>query len=346
MKSCLTGTFVLDASRMLPGAVLARQLLDLGARVVKVEDPATGDPMRLVPPLVDGIGAAFCAFYAGAESVCLDLRTDEGASSMARLARRADVLVESFRPGTLDRWGLGFERLAEANSRLIVCSLSSYGQAGPYAARVGHDLNFVALSGLLSMMPGEGLPRAQFADVSAGLLGCSAVLAALLERSRTGRGGRIDVSLSRSVDPFLALARAEAKAGGRGISDDILAGGCPAYGVYECAGGSRVALAALEPKFWVSLVEALGLGELADVGLDTGEEGRAAIRRLEARFLDHPREHWLAIAEKRGLPLTPVLSVEEAARDPHFAPNVGGAVPRLGEHTDRVLAEAETPHFG
>jgi crotonobetainyl-CoA:carnitine CoA-transferase CaiB-like acyl-CoA transferase len=143
----LDGMVVVDVSRMLPGGVLARQLLDLGARLIKIEEPGTGDPMRMVPPIVDGIGIGFQTLLRGAESVCLDLTTDEGQRRLRRLASRADILVESFRPGTMAGWGLGYEALAEVNPQLVWCSLSSFGRGEPVRHRLAHDLNLIALTG-------------------------------------------------------------------------------------------------------------------------------------------------------------------------------------------------------
>jgi alpha-methylacyl-CoA racemase len=326
-SGALAGTVVVDVSRMLPGAVLARELLDLGARVVKVEAPVGGDPMREIPPVVDGVGAAFRAYYAGAESVCLDLRDAAGAAALRRLARHADVLVESFRPGTLDAWGAGPQRLARLNPSLVVCSLSSYGQA---SERVGHDLNFVAESGLLELLGTESVPRAQLADVAAGLQACSAVLAALLSRSRTGRGAVLDVPLAAAPGPFVAFAAAERHAGGGGAVDRLLAGECPAYGVYTCGDGRRVAVGALEPKFWADFAEAAGLSDLAGAGLEPDASAR---RRVADRLAEAPASHWLEIAEERNLPITLVRRVEETP-----PATAAAAAPRLGEHTREVLA--------
>jgi crotonobetainyl-CoA:carnitine CoA-transferase CaiB-like acyl-CoA transferase len=354
----LRGLTVVDASRMLPGAVLARTLADLGARVIKVEDPDGGDPMRHMPPLVDGTGVGFHTFYRGAESVCLDLATADGAAALRALARHADVLVESFRPGTMERWGVGAERLMAANPSLVVCSLSAFGSAGARAAQVGHDLNFVAASGLLSLLPGEGVPRVQLADVSAGLLACASVLAALLQRSRTQRGMRVEQPLATAVLPFLAWAYAERAAGGDHTAR-LLGGAAPAYRLYACADGARVALGALEPKFWRGTAELLGLPEHAADGLDLGERGAAAARAAAARFAERPRAEWLALAEARGLPLTAVHDVDAALHEAGQAPTGdtagppaeptflgvtsarrrGGHAPALGEGTERVLAE-------
>lgn len=359
----LADVVVLDLSRMLPGAVLARQLLDFGARVVKVEDPERGDPLRHVPPLAGGVGAAWATLLRGAESVALDLRDPADAATARRLARRADVLVESFRPGTLERWELGEARLRAGNPGLVWCALSSFGPGAP--ERVGHDLNFVALTGALAGL-GGGVPGLQLADVGAALLAATAIVAALLERCRSGRGVRLEQPLLSGALPFVAWAWADAAAGGGGANEALLAGRVAAYRTYECADGRLVAVAALEPKFWVELVTMLELPELAGVGLEIGAEGLRAAAALAGRFATRPRAEWLGDAAARGLPVSAVHSLAEAAAEPlvaaaglvestplpdggelraagPFIPSLGRTpdrpAPLLGEHHAAVLAE-------
>ncbi len=225
----LDGVVVLDVSRMLPGAVLARMLLDMGARLIKVEQPRVGDPMRALPPLVGGVGAGFCAFLRGAESISLDCKQSRDRGVLLELARRADVLVESFRPGMLEGWGLGPERLSAANPSLVICSLAGFTAEGPEAGRVGHDINFIASAGLMSLMPTGGLPGVQIADVTSALLASSAVLAALLERQRTARGIHVRQPLAAGSLPFLTLAMADEAAGDESAARRLLSGACPAY---------------------------------------------------------------------------------------------------------------------
>ncbi|HEY8378298.1 MAG TPA: CoA transferase [Nannocystis sp.] len=201
----LAGTVVVDVSRMLPGAVLARCLIDLGARLIKIEDPHTGELLRHTPPLVDGTGAGFHAFFRGAESVGLDLRTPDGAAALRKIAQRADVLVESFRPGTMARYGLPEDQLLAESPRLVLCSLPGFADS----SKVGHDLNFTGLTGLLRSLRDEGIVGLQLADVTSGLLACSSILAALLRRARTGRGGRLQQPLLTGPLPFLTWAFAE-----------------------------------------------------------------------------------------------------------------------------------------
>jgi alpha-methylacyl-CoA racemase len=231
------------------------------------------------------------------------------------MVRHADVLVESFRPGTLERWDLGWERLSALNPGLVVVSLSSFGSEGPDAGRIGHDLNFTALTGFLSELPEGDLPRVQVADVGAGLLAVSSTLAALLQRARTGRGVHVEQPLVGGTLPFLAWAFAELGTGGGGVLDGILAGKSPGYRTYRCADGARVALGAIEPKFWAALCEMAGIPEHAGDGLDTGEEGADAARRLAAVFASRPRADWLTLADALGIPLSPVNDLASARAD-------------------------------
>lgn len=364
--SPLRGKLVLDASRMLPGAVLARMLIDLGARLLKIEEPLQGDPLRNAPPLIGGIGAGFCTFYRGAESICLDLRDPDHAAGLRKLVRHADVLVESFRPGSMEAWGVGPARLQEINPALVICMLSAFGTRGANAARVGHDLNLVAQCGLLSLLSPDVVPRVQIADVSAGMLACSAVLGALLERVRSGNGVCLDQPLSGGALPFLTLRMAEEAGGGDGVSETLLSGACPAYRLYRCGDGRSIALGALEPKFWDAFVHVLGLDDLAGAGLTRGPQADAAVVRVEARLGEKPREHWLGLPALRALPVAPVnepaevggvASLDEAGlleRTPTpgggtlpgagpFVPSLartpGAAAPRLGEHTGAVARE-------
>ncbi len=310
----LSGTVVLDLSRMLPGAVLARILVDLGARVIKIEDPSSGDPMRLAPPFADGTGAGFQAFYRGTESVSLDLKTPEGAAALKGLAQQADVLVESFRPGTMARWGLGADALQALNPALTICALSGFGPEGG----VGHDLNLQAFSGLLSALPGDGIPGIQIADITTGILASSSILAALLLRSRTQKGSRLDQPLATAPMPFLTWAWANASAGGTGVLEHVLAGESPSYQVYRCKDGERLAVGAIEPKFWRELTELLELPDLASAGMQTGRRGAETIQLLAERFAQEPRDTWLKRAAERDLPISAVNGLEAARQEPYY----------------------------
>jgi crotonobetainyl-CoA:carnitine CoA-transferase CaiB-like acyl-CoA transferase len=337
----LAGMLVIDASRMMPGAVLARNLIDLGARVIKVEDPVVGDPMRLTPPLVGGIGVGFCVYYRGAESLRLDLRTSKGMDRLRGLLARADVFVESFRPGTLARWGLRLDR-SEAPSepraadeqvepaptgqaddvegvptQLVSCSLPAFGDDDK---RVAHDLNVVGLTGLLGQLPkhllshgsGNDIPRMLIGDVLTGLLATSSVLAALLARARSGRGQHIHQTMLGAPLPLLTWAWADRAAGGGGMLETALAGRVPCYRCYRCADGLLISVGCLEPKFWASLCEALERPQYAALGLDLGERGRAAADAIAELFASQAREHWLRVLGDKDLPVAAVHDLDAA----------------------------------
>jgi crotonobetainyl-CoA:carnitine CoA-transferase CaiB-like acyl-CoA transferase len=356
----LAGVVVLDASRMLPGAVLARSLIDLGARVIKIEDPRAGDMMRLAPPLVGGVGVGFCVYYRGAESIGLDLRDPVAAAALRAMAGRADVLVESFRPGTMARYGLALESLREEHPRLITCALPGFAEGH----EVGHDLNFTGMTGLLRKVSPVGIPSLQIADVASGLLASTAILAALLQRARTGRGCEVRQPLLAGPLPFVTWSLAEVQAGGGGMSARMLGGDVAAYRTYRCGDGLELAVGCLEPKFWVGFATAVGRPELAGIGLDDGPEGAAAIASMQAWLAGEPRAHWLAKVAGLALPVWPVHGLEEAAREPMLAslseatpmpdgsrltgpgpslPSLGrtpeAPAPGLGAHTRAVLRE-------
>lgn len=325
----LDGVRVIDLSRLLPGPFGTLCLQGLGAEVIKVEDPRGGDYLRAVPPFVDGVSAWFAALNRGKKSVALDLKSPAGVAGLRALLRDADVLIESFRPGVMARLGLDPAALVREYPRLVVVSLTGWGQTGPMAQDPGHDLGFLALAGLF----GEGEPRVpllQWADVAAG--GLTAALrtcGALLRRERTGRGEWLDVAMLDALVGFQQTRFAQLRAGAP--PDETLTGGLPTYGFYRCRDG-WVSVAALEPQF----VAALGLGDLS----------REA---LAAYFAGGTRAEW---AERlRGACVVPVLTLDEVADHPQvrarelFADGlphpptgpVRGAVPALGEHTEAEL---------
>ncbi len=252
--SALRELRVLDLTRLLPGGFCTQLFADLGADVIKVEDPGAGDYLRWAEPNYEGPddsarSAAFLWLNRGKRSIRLDLKQAQGRALLLELARSADVLVESFRPGVLDRLGLGYERLASENPRLVVCSISGYGQRSPYRERSGHDVNYLALSGLTALTGSAGGPpvqsAGQFADVGAALIAAFAVLAALRERDASGRGQHVDASLFDASLIWLGLLVAKQLCDGepvrRGVTERAAC-----YRLYACADG-HVALAALEP---------------------------------------------------------------------------------------------------
>ena len=378
--SALDGVRVLDLSRLLPGGFCSLLLADFGADVLKLEDTGMGDYVRWAPPFHEGAedsaaSALFLALNRGKRSIRVNLREDAGRDVLLRLVREHDVLLESFRPGVLDRLGVGYERLREENPGLVYCAISGYGQDGPLRDRVGHDTNYLALTGLLGLSgEPEGPPAqaaGQIADLGGGaLMAAFGILAALRERERSGLGQLVDISMADGALSWLAMTAASRLAGGpkpeRGGTE--LAGGLACYRPYACRDGGHVALGALEPKFWQELCHGLDREDLLEAQFaPPGSEAHAELERV---FLGRTREEWTAFAAEHPCCLEPVLDLDEAleselvrargmvveldqpgahtpvrqlgspvkmSRTPARAPAPG---PALGEHTSEVLAAA------
>jgi crotonobetainyl-CoA:carnitine CoA-transferase CaiB-like acyl-CoA transferase len=365
----LEGVRVLDLTRLLPGNHCTLLLADLGADVVKVEEPGRGDYIRLTPPLVDGQGAAHRALNRGKRSVTLDLKAAGGPDLLLRLAGNADALVESFRPGVLDRLGVGWDALSRENPRLVYCALTGFGQDGPYRDRVGHDINYIGYAGILEATGAPDgppvLPAVQVGDLGGGMAAALGVVASLGQAVREGRGRLVDVSMLdvsmswAAVHTSWFLATGEVPA--RGAMP--LTGGLACYRPYRCADGRFVAVGALEPRFWRGLCEAVGTEDLIEAHLDPGRQEEVA-GRLRDVFGSRPRDEWVERLAGLEACVGPVNDVAEAVADPQVrhrgmvaevdgrAVGPGPAIrlaegrgamrpaPALGEHTDEVLAEA------
>ena len=345
----LDGIRVLDLTRLLPGAYCTQLLADMGADVVKVEEPERGDYMRWMPPLVDGQSVLFEALNRGKRSVSLDLKTDAGREAMLRLVDTARVLVEGNRPGVMARLGLGWDTLHERNPRLVVCSITGYGQTGPFAQRAGHDLNYMAIAGALGLNgPRGGAPvplSVQVADIGGGgLQAAVAILGALLEVERGGEGRRLDVSMTDGAAGFMSLELA-ARAAGEEVrrGDQRLGGRYACYRVYECADGRFYSVGALEPKFWAALCTALDRPDLVESQFSESLETQ---REVEAIFKSRTRDEWQRTLDGVDACCEPVLDLDEVASHPQIAArgvldrSRRGRAPRLGEHTDELLRDA------
>ncbi|MBX5441896.1 MAG: CoA transferase [Solirubrobacteraceae bacterium] len=376
----LHGLRVLDLSRLLPGPFCSLLLADFGADVVKVEDTGAGDYARWAPPRFEGVeasaaGAFFLALNRNKRSIRIDLKTEAGREVLLRLVRDADVLLESFRPGVMDRLGVGYERLRAENPRLVHCAITGFGQDGPWRDRPGHDLNYLGLAGLLDLT-GEAdgppvQPAGQIADLGGGaLMAAFAILAALRERDRSGEGQLVDVSMTDGALSWTAMLAARVFAGAapprRGALE--LGGGIVCYRPYAAADG-WVTLGALEPKFWAAWCRGVGREDLVDHQFDP--PGSDAHREVEAIFAARTRAEWAAFAAEHECCLEPVLTLDEALASEHVRargmvvevdqPGAPGPLralgvpvrlsrtpgdphrrpgPALGEHTAEVLAEA------
>jgi crotonobetainyl-CoA:carnitine CoA-transferase CaiB-like acyl-CoA transferase len=319
----LAGLRVLDLSRLLPGGYATLLLADLGAEVLKVEQPGKGDYLRWMPPYAaTGEGAMHLALNRGKRSLTLDLKLSQGRDLLRRLVREYDVLVESFRPGVLDRLGVGWEVLSGDNPRLVYCAISGYGATGPYADRAGHDINYMGYAGALSFSghpsTGPWQPGVQVGDLGGGgLPAVVAILVALRVRDATGVGQLCDVSMTDGVLSWLTLAAGAYAATGVSprVGAETLNGGFACYGVYRCADDRYVTVGALEPQFFGALCGALGVAELVPWHLDPARQPELRTR-LEAVFATRPRDAWLELLVPADCCVGPVNDLAEAFADP------------------------------
>lgn len=320
LPAALEGVTVLDFSTVGPAARCARILADYGARVVKIGAPPRKSGVQIEP--------AWWSYGAsrGMLRARIDLKAPEGRDAFLALAARADVVLESFRPGVVDRLGIGPRAVAERNPRAVYCSTSGYGQTGPYAQWAGHDVNYLAVAGYLDCSGrradgGPALPGATVADAAAGGMHAAlAILAALLRRERTGVGEHLDVAVADGALALMALhADAHLATGVEpGPGSDILTGRYACYDVYRCADGRWLAVGAIEPHFFANLCRALGLEAWIPHQLDDARQD-ALRAELAAVFAARPRDAWVAELGPGDACVAPVLTVAEATADPHFA---------------------------
>jgi crotonobetainyl-CoA:carnitine CoA-transferase CaiB-like acyl-CoA transferase len=281
----LAGLTVLDFSTLLPGPLATLFLAEAGAEVIKVERPGGEDMRRFPPPLGDG-SAPFAALNAGKKSIVADLKTQEGRAALHPLLGRADILVEQFRPGVMDRLGLGYGDVRTINPKVVYCSISGYGQTGPRAGEAGHDINYQAVAGLLSLSPGTlhapTVPPALTADIGGGAMPAVInILLALRRRDLTGEGCHLDIAMADAAFTFAWQGLAEGFATGRfpGSQETMLTGGSPRYGLYATADGRFLAVGALEPKFWEAFCEGIGLDPALRNDASTGGNPRGDRRQ-------------------------------------------------------------------
>ncbi len=369
LADALQGIRVLDLSRLLPGPFLTMILADMGADVVKVEDPNLGDYMRAFPPAKGGVGGRYLAVNRGKRSIVLDLKQAAGRDALLAMVEKADVVVESFRPGVMAKLGLAYETLAARNPKIVMCSISGYGQTGPYTHRAGHDLDYIALAGVLAMtgpaQAGPQMPGVQIADLAGGALwSATAILGALVGRHRTGKGAHLDISMTEGALALVAPEIGNLDCGAkptRGV--ETLNGGLACYGVYRTRDDRYLAVGALEPKFWIALNTAIGRPPVA---AEVIAPDQAPIRaELAAIFATKTAAEWHAILAPHDCCVEIVTELDElpshplhAAREVFFeidgGPGVGPILqvrtpvgtpakasppPKQGEHTAEVLAE-------
>jgi crotonobetainyl-CoA:carnitine CoA-transferase CaiB-like acyl-CoA transferase len=377
----LSDVKVLDLTRLLPGGFCSLLLADLGAEVLKVEDTGMGDYIRWAPPYYGGeeqqaLGtrsSLYLSLNRGKRSVRLDLKTEAGREALLRLVAAQDVVLDGFRPGVLDRLGVGYERMREANPAVVYCAITGYGQDGPYAQRAGHDMNYLGLVGVLGLTGAKDGPPVQsggqIADLGGGaLMAAFGTMAALNERRRSGEGQMVDVSMADGALSWLALVAGRYFCDGEvpGRGEQQLAGGLLCYFPCEAADG-WVTCGALEPKFWAAFCNGAGRPDLVEKQFEA--PGSDAWREVAEVFRARTREEWLAFNDEHDCCIEPVLDVGEAleselvrAREMVSAieqPGLGTVrqlgvpvkmsrtpgdptrpAPAFGEHTDEVLTEA------
>jgi crotonobetainyl-CoA:carnitine CoA-transferase CaiB-like acyl-CoA transferase len=329
----LHGVQILDFTRLLPGPYCTLLLADLGADVIKVEPPLTGDPLRTLPDASAGANAYFKAVNRNKRSMTLNLRAEGARGVLHTLVSRADVVVESFRPETARGIGVDATSLLAVNPRLVHCAITGFGQTGPYAEQPGHDINYVALSGLLALdhptRPSSAdemrdrvhtpqPSRAFIADIGGGAMSAAiGILAGLLRCARTGEGSSIDASMHDGSLAWLTFPAARTLASG----DETASSAAPfnahaaCYNIYQTRDGRWMALGALEPKFWERFCDRIGRPDLAARQFDADQS--ALYEQVAAIVVTRPRAEWLALFENADACLSPVNSVAEALADPH-----------------------------
>lgn len=369
----LEGIRILDLTRLLPGPFCTMLLADFGADVIKIEQPGEGDYARLYPPLHKGMGYRHIIVNRNKRSLALDLKTPEGKEVFYQLAADADVVVESFRPGVVKRLGIDYEKICQINPRIVYCSISGYGQTGPYKMEAGHDLNYVSLGGVTSLTgPRDGkpsIPGIQIADLGGGLTAATGILLALLARNKTGKGQYIDISLHDSVVGLLASDASNYF--GLGVAtkrgESRLTGLLPNYNCYQTKDGKYLAVGALEQKFWDRLCEAIERPDLKDA-INDEQKREYLFGVLETTFAAKELAEWEKIFEGKDACVTAVKDLEEVFNDPHVRErkmilevddeklgrhqqlgmpiklsdtpgSIRSSAPALGEHTEEILQE-------
>ncbi|MBR7553881.1 CaiB/BaiF CoA transferase family protein [Allobacillus sp. GCM10007491] len=366
---------VLDLTRLLPGPYCTLVLADFGAEVIKVEDPAKGDYTRDYHPKLDQDGVYFHSLNRNKKSICLDLKSEDGKNYFLKLVKNADVVVESFRPGVMERLGLGYEKLKQVNEKIIYCAITGYGQTGPYRDRPGHDVNYISYAGLLQLMGEKDgkpvIPATQIADIGGGALpAVIGILLALLDREKSGKGQFVDISMLDGVISWLQLLLpgflvkdSQPKRG-----EQMLSGALACYEVYQAKDGKWLSVGALEPKFWVAFCKAIERDDLIPK-LDAPPAVQEQMKEeIGAIISTKPIDEWMKVFNEVDSCVSPLLSFEELVNDPQVndremirtvahdtlgeMKQIGipiklsetpGAIqtqaPKLGEHTHEVLKE-------
>jgi crotonobetainyl-CoA:carnitine CoA-transferase CaiB-like acyl-CoA transferase len=320
----LRGIKVLDLSRLLPGGFCSMMLGDFGAEMIKVEEPGRGDYVRWAPPFMDGQSAYFLSINRNKKSIVLDLKNPKGRDVFLRLARTADVVMESFRPGVVDRLGIGYQSIAEVNPRIIYCSISAFGQSGPFRNREGHDLNCLAIAGLLSITGIKGgppiIPGVQLSDYAGGMMALVAILLALIERQKSGRGQYCDISMLDAITSWMGMPIIKYLADGLlpGPQGSIFNGALACYNVYKTKDDRYVVLGAMEEKFWVSFCNLVDRKDLIPLQWENETIQEKMKEELSLLFREKTRDEWLKLLDGQETCFSPVLNIEETLNFHHL----------------------------
>jgi crotonobetainyl-CoA:carnitine CoA-transferase CaiB-like acyl-CoA transferase len=319
-KLPLSGIKILDLSRLLPGPLATQMLADMGAEVIKIEDFNSPDYIRFFPPFVGDDSALYLSLNRSKRSIALNLRSQEGKDIFFALVKSADAVIEQFRPGVLDKMGMGYAQAKAINPKIIYVSITGFGQTGPYAQKAGHDLNYIAMSGVLANIGTKErpvIPGVQIADVSGSYAAVNGCLAALLQRAKTGEGQHVDISMTDSAMPFATLIHAAVWADGRNIERENfqLSGELVNYNVYETADAKFVALGALEPKFWITFCDAVNKPEWKNKTFAPADEIQKLKEEVSALFKSKTRAEWEQFSELHDVCLSPVLENSELAQN-------------------------------
>jgi alpha-methylacyl-CoA racemase len=318
----LAGITVLDFSMLLPGPLAGLILAEAGADVIKIERPGRGDEMRAYEPRLGEDSVNFALLNRGKRSIALDLKAPDARERLLPLIRKADVLIEQFRPGVMDRLGLGYEALRSDNPRLIYCSITGYGQSGPKAQVAAHDLNYIAETGLLGLSAGADgapvIPPALIADIAGGAYPAVInILLALQQRAQTGQGCRLDIAMTDQLCPLLYSALGNAWAAGRWPrpGGELVTGGSPRYQIYRTADDRFLAAAPLEQRFWDRFSHLIGLEEHFR---DDARDPAATIARVAEIIRARSAADWQKRFAGEDVCCAIVRTLEEALADPHF----------------------------
>lgn len=314
---------MVDLSRLLPGPYCTLLLADLGMEVLKIEDPEQGDYMRQMGPVRKKDSVLFLSVNRNKKSMTLNLKTEEGKKIFYQLIESYDVVLESFRPGVMDRLGIGYQQLKKRNPRMILCALSGYGQDGPYRERSGHDINYIGLGGILELTGMKNSPpippAVQIADIGAGgMMAAIAILAAIIQRQKTGEGQYLDVSMLDGVISWLSMHAGkylfDREVPKRG--DMLLTGRYACYQVYPTKDGRYMSLGSLEQKFWKNFCEAIGRRDLVRKQFVEGEEQVRAIEEVKELFKTKTQKEWVDFFKNSDACCEPILTFEEVFQHP------------------------------